>query len=105
MDNIKVGNNQYPAIVTGRLEDRRFNKLPSKTIRVQMSYENASRLFVDEVSWSILGENDEYDNSDYNKAGPITDYRDGWIEVIMIKQPEEQAVDNEILNILFGEEP
>ena len=93
---IKVNNTEYPAAVSGVYNDRAWNGRDTKTITLTMEYTAASQLFVDGLSWSIVqrdivpvydkdgnptGETEEqvqeWDNSDYNVAGSITDNRNG----------------------------
>ena len=93
---IKVNNTEYPAAVSGVYNDRTWNGRDTKTITLTMEYTAASQLFVDGLSWSIVqrdtvpvydkdgnptGETkeqvQEWDNSDYNVAGSITDNRNG----------------------------
>lgn len=68
-----------------------------------MSYDEAAHLFVDGIEWSIVVQEEtpvlddngvevdvqyrevEFDNSEYNLAGDITDHRDGTITVKMGK--------------------
>lgn len=104
MEYVKINGTQYPAVITGKLQDQRFGRKSTKTVKVQMTYADLVNLFVDDVSWSIISDGIELDNSEYNVAGPVTDYRDGWVEVTMIKDPVSvPQVDDEILKILFGE--
>lgn len=103
---IEINNVKYPAIITGRLHDNDWDNRESKAITVEMSYEDAMNLFVDEVKWYIvqdveermeqIDENGEttfttvmkdeyYDNSDYSIAGDIINHRNGKITVKMGK--------------------
>lgn len=110
MEYVKIGETEYPATISGRMQDSEWGSRPSKTIKLSMSYADAEAIFRDGLEWSIISEyedeqgqpvRDEFDNSDYSLAGNIIDYRDGTIAVKMGKSLE---VDNEILNILLGEE-
>ena len=119
---IEINDNQYPAVITGRLNDKDWGNRESKAISVEMAYTDALTLFVDNVSWSIVqdievmheveGENGEmvmkptveketYDNSDYCIAGPITDNRDGTIIVKMGKPTAEELL--AIMDLAFLE--
>jgi hypothetical protein len=134
---VKVNNTQYPASVTGKLMDKDWDNRASKAIRLEMSYDDAIALFVDDVQWSILQEVEvevekereveveiteeivnedgevttetrtetrvetyreleiqieEYDNSEYNIAGEITDHRDGTVTVKMGKFTAEEIL-------------
>lgn len=103
---IEINNVKYPAVITGRLHDNNWNDRESKAITVEMSYEDAMNLFVDEIKWYIVQEVEErleqidengettfttvmkdeyYDNSDYSIAGDIINHRNGKITVKMGK--------------------
>lgn len=103
---VEINGNQYPAVITGRLNDKDWDGRESKAIKVEMTYADALNLFVDDVDWNIVQdvdvmheaegedgemvmksvtEKEKYDNSDYSIAGPITDHRDGTITVKMGK--------------------
>ena len=92
----KTNNTEYPASIAGKMADRDWDGRASKSITLTMEYTAASQLFVDGLSWSIVqrdtvpaydkdgkptGETEEqvqeWDNSDYNVAGSITDNRNG----------------------------
>lgn len=117
MTYVKINETLYPASIGGRLQNKEWDGRASKTIELEMDYGTAIQLWVDGVKWSIvqcdinqemqvdeegntildeLGnpimiENvitEEFDNSDYSIAGPITDYRDGTIAVTMGKLTE-----------------
>lgn len=103
MTYIKINETIYPATVSGRVSDNEWDKRESKSITLEMSYEEASKLFVDGLAWSIVQQNEvpvfdeegnqtgtevqetEFDNSEYSLAGDITDHRDGTITVKMGK--------------------
>lgn len=102
---VKVGDSKYPASITGRIHDSDWDDRSSKAIKLQMSYEMATAIFVDDVIWSIVQEveeivevvdeetkeimmkpvvvEEEYDNSEYSVAGDITDHRNGYVTVKM----------------------
>ena len=111
MEYVKIGGQEYPATISGLMHDASWGSRSSKTINLDMSYNDAAELFTDGVSWSIISEWDEdgetvreeYDNSDYSVAGDIVAHRDGTVSVKMGKQTdleESQA----LLGILLGEE-
>lgn len=118
MTYIKINETLYPATVSGRMADKDWDNRASKSITLEMDYETANALFVDGLAWSIvqrdevptyqtdeigeyvLDENGapiqtgtetvetEYDNSEYNLAGDLTDHRDGRITAKMGKLTE-----------------
>lgn len=119
---IKINDTLYPATISGRVADRDWDNRESKSITLEMDYATANSLFVNGLAWSIvqrgevpvyemdengepvLDENgapiqtgteiqeSEYDNSDYNLAGDLTDHRDGRITAKMGKLTDlEQA--------------
>ena len=51
---IEINNVKYPAVITGRLRDNDWDNRESKAITVEMSYEDAIKLFVDDVKWNIV---------------------------------------------------
>lgn len=111
MQKIKVNGVEHDATVTGTRTDYAWNNRDSKSITVTMDYATAVSTFVDDVPWSILYQHpayidpetqetvtppvEEYDNSEYCVAGPITDNRDGTVTVKMGKPTFE-----ELYNIL-----
>ncbi len=100
---VRINETLYPATISGKVADNDWDKRESKSITLQMDYATASKLFVDGLNWSIVqqeevpvyGENGvqagtevqetEFDNSEYNLAGDITDHRDGTITAKMGK--------------------
>ena len=124
---VKINETLYPASIGGKLQNKEWDGRATKTIELEMDYETASNLWVDGVEWSIeqhdtvtdmrVDENGiimldefgnpimiedtvvtEFDNSDYNIAGPITDYRDGTVAVTMGKLTDLE----EAYEILLG---
>ena len=125
----KANNTEYPASITGKIPDRDWDGRKSKAITLEMEYIAASQLFVDGLSWSIVqrdtvpvydkdgkptGETEEqvqeWDNSDYNVAGSITDNRNGTCTCKMGKKTQletEQELRRDAetaAKILLGEE-
>lgn len=108
---VKIAGNEYEAIVSGVANDVLLGGRESKSITLTMDYAKAVSTFVDDVKWSILYQPpayidpetqemvtppvEEYDNSEYCIAGPITDNRDGTVTVKMGKPTFE-----ELYNIL-----
>ena len=106
----KANNTEYPASIAGKITDRDWGGRESKAVTLTMEYTAASQLFVDGLSWSIVqrdtvpvydkdgnptGETEEqvqeWDNSDYNVAGSITDNRDGTCTCKMGKKTQLEA--------------
>ena len=125
----KANNTEYPASIAGKVTDRDWGGRESKAVTLTMEYTAASQLFVDGLSWSIVqrdtvpvydkdsnptGETEEqvqeWDNSDYCVAGPITDNRDGTCTCKMGKKTQletEQELRKDAetaAKILLGEE-
>lgn len=102
---IKINNTLYPATVSGRVADKDWDNRESKAITLEMDYATAAKTFVDGLKWSIVQREEvptyqpdesgnpvqigtevqetEWDNSEYNLAGDLTDHRDGRITVKM----------------------
>ena len=106
----KANNTEYPADIAGKVADRDWGGRESKAVTLTMEYTAASQLFVDGLSWSIVqrdtvpvydkdgnptGETEEqvqeWDNSDYNVAGSITDNRNGTCTCKMGKKTQLEA--------------
>ena len=125
----KANNTEYPASIAGKVTDRDWGGRESKAITLEMTYTEAAQLFVDGLSWSIVqrdtvpaydkdgnptGETEEqvqeWDNSDYNVAGSITDNRNGTCTCKMGKKTQletEQELRKDAetaAKILLGEE-
>ena len=107
---VKVNNTEYTATVDGVNNDRTWDGRDTKTITLTMTHDEAAQLFVDGLSWSIVqrdtvpvydkegnptGETEEqvqeWDNSDYNVAGSITDNRNGTCTCKMGKKTQLEA--------------
>lgn len=94
---VKINETLYPATVSGKVADKDWDNRESKAITLEMDYATASKLFVDGLAWSIVQREEvetengvetqetEFDNSDYNLAGDLTDHRDGRITAKMGK--------------------
>lgn len=111
MTYIKINGNLYPATINGSLKDRAWSDRESKSITLAMDYATALALFVDGLNWSIVMDveqvqedgtvitvQEEYDNGEYDMAGPITDNRNGTVTVKMGK-----ATAQELLAVITGE--
>lgn len=118
MTYIKINDTLYPATVEGKMSDSLWGRRNTKTITLEMDYATAVELFVDDMVWSIaieypvevqtldeegntiketITETEEYDNSDYCVAGPITDNRDGTLSIKMGKYTNEEILLMEVL--------
>lgn len=116
---IEINESKYPAIIGGRMSDKDWDNRESKIIQLEMTYEQAKELFIDNVAWNIVQENtvqhnevdedgevklveevevESYDNSEYCIAGSITDHRDGTVTVKMGKLTDLE----EAYEIMFG---
>ena len=103
----KANNTEYPASIAGKVTDRDWGNRKSKAITLEMTHAQAAQLFTDGLGWSIVQREtvpdgtdgggtetmQEWDNSDYCVAGPITDHRDGTLTVKMGKYTQlEEAL-------------
>ena len=118
---VEINGVQYPASITGRLNDKDWDNRASKAIELEMAYADALGIFVDDAEWYIVqdmqehvekrDENGEvvlnehgepvmeivqkdevYDNSEYSIAGDIIDHRNGKITVKMGKPTAEEML-------------
>lgn len=110
---IEINDVRYPAHIDGKLIDKEWDNRSSKSITLEMNYEDALKLFVNNAEWNIIQETEEiietidtngsiinevvtkavsYDNSEYGIAGDITDHRDGTITVKMGKFSEKDLL-------------
>ena len=118
---IKVNNTEYPAEINGNPKDRSWGERDTKTITLTMTSAEVAALLPNNTPWSIiqremvdvLNEQDqptgetkevvnEYDNSEYSRAGEITDYRDGTVSVKMGK-PTESELSEATVTALVGQ--
>lgn len=117
MTYIKINETLYPATISGRVQDKDWDNRASKAITLEMDYATAIVLFVDGLAWSIVQREEvhvfdeegnqtgtemqetEFDNSDYDIAGSITDHRDGKITVKMGKITDSEAL-AELMGVL-----
>ena len=110
---VVINDKQYPAEITGRLNDKDWGNRESKAIEVEMTYTEAMELFVDDVVWSIAQdfevekefederghtktevviEQEFYDNSEYSIAGDVIDHRNGKVTVKMGKPTSDELL-------------
>ena len=116
---VKINEQLYPATVDGTTKDIRWDNRHSKSITLEMTYEEAVNTFVDDLAWSIYqtyepyvdeqGETvtptpDEWDNSEYCVAGSITDHRNGYVTVKMGKPTEVETLQKQLANAVTEEE-
>lgn len=99
MTYIKVNDTLYPTIsIMGYMNDTTWDNRESKAITMESTYEDVKALMVDDVEWSIVERADdseaesEYDNSEFNLSGAITDHRDGTITIKMGKMTDLEEV-------------
>lgn len=111
MTYIEINETRYPASIGGKMSDRDWDGRASKTITLDLSYNDAVSIFTENVKWYIVQEHEvqneegetileteKYDNSEYNIPGDIVDHRNGTVSVKMGKPTAE-----EILAIILGE--
>lgn len=107
MTYIKINETMYLATISGKLNDREWGNRESKSITLAMEYAEALDLFKDGLSWSIVMDmeqsQEEYDNSEYDLAGPITDNRDGTVTVKMGKATAGEML-AELMEVLNNDE-
>ena len=126
---VKINNTLYPATVNGKVTDSDWDNRQSKAIHLEMDYATAIALFVDGLAWSIVQQNEvpvyqvdengnavldehgnliqtgteiqesEWDNSEYDVAGSITDHRNGTITAKMGKITDSEAL-AELMEVL-----
>lgn len=111
---VEINENQYPASITGRLHDDEWDNRESKALTVEMSYEEAMNIFVNDIEWKIVQDNnilvnktneetgevfqewetvqEKYDNSEYCIAGDVIDHRNGKITIKMGKPTAEELL-------------
>lgn len=107
---IKINETLYPATISGRVVDKDWDNRASKAITLEMDYTTAIALFVDGLVWSIVQRDEvpvydeqgnqtgteikesEWDNSEYDVAGSITDHRNGTITAKMGKITDAEAL-------------
>ena len=111
----------------GRMIDTSWNNRSTKTIHLTMNITDALSIFTNDEPWSIITKDylatpqtdtegnlildeeeqpiidtttpisTEYDNSEYCIAGPITDNRDGTLDIKMGKYTNEEILLMEVL--------
>lgn len=108
MTYIKIKDTLYPANIDGRVSDYDWDNRESKAITLEMDYATAIALFVDGLAWSIVqmeeGQETEYDNSEYNVAGSITDHRNGTVTAKMGKPTQIELLEAQLAHAVTEEE-
>lgn len=118
---VEINGIQYPASITGRLNDRDWDNRESKAITLEMTYADAMNIFVDDVQWYIVQDMEQqvekrdengdvmvnengdvifemttvaesHDNGEYSIAGDIIDHRNGLVTVKMGKPTAEELL-------------
>lgn len=96
MTYVKINDILYPASIMGYSMDRDWNNRESKAITLEMTHADAIGIFVDGLKWAIVYKeeevSEEYDNSIFSIAGPITDNRDGTITAKMGKPTVDELL-------------
>ena len=120
---IKINETLYPATVKGRVADSEWDGRASKAITLGMTYDEANKILVDGVVWSIVEQNKvptyaedgvyardengelvyetvqtEYDNSEFYIRGDLTVHTDGTCTVKMGKPTDLE----EAYELLYG---
>lgn len=92
MTKVRIGENTYPASLTGTVKDGKWGGRESISILLTMRAVQTTALFTDNVQWFVQEEtedaNSEWDYSAYCMAGDVTDHRDGTVTVKMGKKTE-----------------
>lgn len=123
---VEIDGIRYIATIGGKMNDGEWDGRESKSIRAEMTYNDAIAHFVDGATWNIIQEVEEaqieyidedekevvknvireevYDNSEFNMAGEIIDHRDGTVTVKMGKPSDLEVAMATIDEILIAME-
>ena len=86
---IIIGGKTLEGVGVGAQCDLRGCRRPALNLYITgSSYAELAELFVDNAAFSLRHGGEDYDQSEYCLAGPITDHRDGTFSVIMGKKTE-----------------
>ena len=85
MTYVKIDNQLYEAEINGLIRDTAWDDRQTKTVVMAISYDALKQLMPDDVVWSIVDDDGEYNNSDFCLSGDITDHRDGTCSIKMGK--------------------
>lgn len=99
---LKVNNNNYTCEkVLIHIKDYTWDMRDNIEITLRMSYPDAVNLFVNDIQYGQILDDDSYVSFDeYSVAGPITDYRNGMLSVRMGKPTESEIKEAKILPII-----
>lgn len=112
MTYVKIGNTLIPAEISGREHDTEWDYRHTKSVKCDLTYEEAKTLFVDGVEWGQIYQGPDYkneqgevvtpapvfeDNSQFEQVLSISENRDGTTTIKMGVTPAE-----EINAILMG---
>ena len=114
---VKINDILYPASINGRMVDSEWDGRESKFITMDVDYTTINSMFVDNVTWSIVCEENiplidedgnpilnengeqtyeiqqtEYDNGDFSMRGDIIAHADGTCTVKMGKKTDEEEL-------------
>lgn len=107
---IRINNQIIPATISGTLKDKNWNDRASKSIHLNLPYNEIKNLFYNDVMWEIgqcsenitipsLGEElisqpilEYYDNSDYSIVGDIIIHNDNSVTVKMGQPTTEELL-------------
>ena len=96
MTYIKINDVLYPAEINGKIVDGEWDNRETKAITLEMTHEKALETFVNGLKWIIVYKeeevSEEYDNSAFSLAGPITDNRNGTITAKMGKPTVDELL-------------
>ena len=86
---IIIGGKTLEGVGVGAQCDLRGCRRPALELHITgSSYAELAELFVDNAAFSLRHGGEDYDQSEYCLAGPITDHRDGTFSVVMGKKTE-----------------
>lgn len=93
MANININGKTYQATVTVCTADHLWGGRSVKAVTLEMTSAEAAQIWTDGAAWSVISADGiEIPQSEYAKAGTITDHRDGRVTVKMGKYtPAELA--------------
>ena len=102
---IIIGGKTLEGVGVGAQCDLRGCRRPALELHITgSSYAELAELFVDNAAFSLRHGGEDYDQSEYCLAGPITDHRDGTFSVIVGKKTvfelEREAKEQVMLELL-----